>query len=219
MFKIQNKSIIIRPFLVFLFWSFKFRSFEFVSNFVLRISDFQGCVGFFKTLTHPWEAPKGYDLRKELIHHFNDAFRDKSSLIRKVKEIANNSSLEGMIDGLYDLNVLGLVNQELLRKIGFDFTLLDLAAQKSNDLAMKKEAASFDSEDYLEAKKIRDQAYTHLKEAVDYILEYGRYVFWTNPARLKGYRSEYRRRLKQRSTRRNRVPEPEPGYVPVTVEV
>jgi hypothetical protein len=38
---------------VLLFWSFKFQSFEFVSNFVLRISDFQGCARFFQTLTHP----------------------------------------------------------------------------------------------------------------------------------------------------------------------
>jgi hypothetical protein len=52
MFKIQNKSSIIRGFLVLLFWSFVFRSFEFVSNFVLRISDFQGRARFFKTLTH-----------------------------------------------------------------------------------------------------------------------------------------------------------------------
>jgi len=79
--------------------------------------------------------------------------------------------------------------------------------------------ASRDREDYLEAKKIRDQAFTHLKEAVDYIREYGRYVFWRNPARLKGYRSDHLRRYKKRSTRRNRVTELEPGYVPVTVEL
>ena len=64
-----------------------------------------------------------------------------------------------------------------------------------------------------------NQAFTHLKEAVDYIREYGRYVFWRNPARLKGYRSDYIRKLNKRSTRRNRVPEPEPGDVPVTIDV
>ena len=121
-----------------------------------------------------------------------------------------------MIQCLNNLSVLGRYNQELLRKIGFDFKLLDLAAQKSRELAMKKESASFYSEDYLEAKKIRNQAFTHLKEAVDLIYEYGRYVFWRNPARLKGYRSDYRRMLNQRSTSRNSVPEPQPGYIPIT---
>lgn len=55
--KIQNKSIIIRSFLFFLFWSFVFQSLKFVSNFVLRISNFKGCAGFFKSMTHP--CPNG----------------------------------------------------------------------------------------------------------------------------------------------------------------
>ena len=158
------------------------------------------------------ESPKGYDLRNELIHHFNYAFRDDSSLIGWVKEIAGRLTHSGMIQGLKDLSVLGRANQELLTKIGFDLSLLDLASQKADDLDSKYAAGSWDSEDYLEAKKIRNQAFTHLKEAVDLIREYGRYVSWRNPARLKGYRSDYRRMLNQRSTRRNRVPEPGPGY-------
>jgi hypothetical protein len=159
------------------------------------------------------EASKGNDLRKELIHHFNYAFRNKSSLIEKVKEIADSFSFDDMIDGLYDLNVLGLVNQELLIKIGFDFKLLDLAAQKSRELAAKKESASFYSEDYLEVKKIRDQAYTHLKEAVDYIRDYAKYVFWRNPSRLKGYRSNHMRNSKRKRARKteNAVPGTETG--------
>lgn len=148
------------------------------------------------------EASKGNDLRKELIHHFNYAFRNRSSLIEKVREISYIRSFDGLIDGLNDLNVLGMENQELLKKIGFDFTLLDLAVQKSNDLAAKKEAASFYSENYLETKKIRDQAYTHLKEAVDYIREYAKYVFWRNPSRLKGYRSNFLRNRKPKRARK-----------------
>ena len=98
-------------------------------------------------------------------------------------------------------------------------TLLDLAAQKADELNAKYAAASFDREDYLEAKKIRNQAFTHLKEAVDFIREYGRYVFWRNAYRLKGYRSNHLRRIRLRSTRRNRITELEPGYAPITVEI
>jgi hypothetical protein len=39
--QIQNKSTIMRSFLFFLFWSFEFRLFEFVSNFVLHASQFR----------------------------------------------------------------------------------------------------------------------------------------------------------------------------------
>ena len=123
-----------------------------------------------------------------------------------------------MIDGLYDLKVLGPGNQELLKKIGFDLTLLDPASQTSDDLTSKISAGSWKNQDYLEAKKIRCQAFTHLKEAVDLVRLYGRYVFWKNPARLKGYRSDYRRRLYKRSSRRNKVSKLEPGYVPITVQ-
>jgi hypothetical protein len=178
------------------------------------------------------ELPKGYDLRNELIHHFNYAFRDNSSLLKKVKEIANRSTHDGMINGLYDLNVLGLVNQYLLKKIGFDLTLLDLAAEKSRELAEKKEAASWYSEDYLEswysedyleAKKIRDQAYTHLKEAVDLVYDCGKYVFCKDSARLKGYSSNHIRLKRLRWKRRHNLPvtepEPETGFEMVQIDI
>ena len=165
------------------------------------------------------EASKGNDLRKELIHHFNYAFRNKSSLIKKVKEIANSSSFDGMINGLYDLNVLGLVNKELLRKIGFDLKLLDMAVKKSRELARKKEAASVYSEDYLEVKKIRDQAYTHLKEAVDLIYDCGKYVFCENSARLKGYSSNHLRMKRMRWKRIHNVPGPEPGTEKLSIDI
>ena len=157
------------------------------------------------------EFPKGYDLRNELIHHFRYAFRDNSALLLKVNEIANRSTRDGMIDGLCDLNELGLENRELLIKIGFDFKLLNMAVQKSRELTRKKEAASVYSEDYLEVKKIRDQAYTHLKEAVDMIYDCGRYVFCENPTRLKGYSSNHLGMKRKRWKEKQHVPGPEPG--------
>lgn len=164
------------------------------------------------------DSSKGYYLRNVLVHHFHYAFRDDSSLIGWVKEIAQRTTHDGMIQGLKDLSVLGRANQELLTKIGFNLTLLDLASQTSDDMSSKYAAGSWKCKAYLEARKIRNQVFTHLKEAVDLIREYGRYVFWRNPARLKGYRSDYRRSLNKRSTRRNNVPELEPGYVPITNE-
>lgn len=151
------------------------------------------------------ESLKGHALRKELIHHFNFAFRHDSSLIKKVKEIAKKSTRDYMIHGLYDLNTLGRDNQDLLIKIGFDFTLLDLAVKKYDELTTKNAAASFDSKDYLEAKTIRNQAYTHLKEAVDLIRECGKFVFCRNAYRLKGYRSNHLRKSKLRNTRRKKL--------------
>ena len=146
-------------------------------------------------------------------------FRDNSSLIGWVKEIAESITHDGMIDGLCDLNELGLENRELLRKIGFDLKLLDMAVKKSRELARNKKAASFYSEDYLEVKKIRDQAYTHLKEAVDLIYDCGKYVFCENSARLKGYSSNHLRMKRMRWKRIHNVPGPEPGTEKLSIDI
>jgi hypothetical protein len=156
------------------------------------------------------ESPKGYELRNQIAHHFYYAFQDSPSLIVKLKKFLKGTTHAEMIQCLNNLSVLGLSNQELLRKIGFDLKLLDMAVKKSRELARKKEAASFYSEDYLEVKKIRDQAYTHLKEAVDLIYDCGKYVFCENSARLKGYSSNHLRLKRMRWKIRYNLPEPEP---------
>jgi hypothetical protein len=75
-------------------------------------------------------------------------------------------------------------------------------------------AATRDRQDFSEVKKIRDQAFTHVKEAVDKIRKCGQYVFWRNPARVKGYRSNYLRRLNRRSDEGNNEPETGPQALP-----
>ena len=64
-------------------------------------------------------------------------------------------------------------------------------------------AATGERIDTSESKRIRDQAYTHLKEAVDEIRAYGQYVFRHIDERLKGYRSNY---LRRRSTGASTAP-------------
>jgi hypothetical protein len=164
------------------------------------------------------ELSKGYALRNELIHHFKFAFRKNSVLKVKIKKFLKGTTHAEMLQCLNDLSVLGRDKHELLTKIGFDLTLLDLAAQKADELSTKKAAASWNRKDYLKAKKIRDQAFTHLKEAVDYIREFGKFVFRRNVDRLKGYRSNHLRKIRLKSTRKKNELELEPGYVPITIE-
>ncbi|MFC2145755.1 hypothetical protein ACFLRT_00170, partial [Acidobacteriota bacterium] len=71
-----------------------------------------------------------------------------------------------MIKGLRDLSVLGKANRDLLTKIGFDLTLLDMAMKKADELEAKYKDGSWDRGSYREAKKFRNQGFTHLKEAV-----------------------------------------------------
>ena len=164
------------------------------------------------------ESPKAYDLRNEIAHHFFYAFTDSPSLIAKVNYHLEGSTHADMIQCLNDLSGLGKANQALLTAIGFDLTLLDLAAQKSAELHTLYSEATSERQDFSEFKKIRDQAYTHVKEAVDKIRKCGQYVFWRNPSRLKGYRSYYLRRLYLRGIGDNTEPEPETVPEPEPVQ-
>ena len=166
------------------------------------------------------ESPKGYDLRNLIAHNFYYAFQDDQSLISKVNTFLEGNTHSDMIQCLNDFSVLGRDKHELLTAISFDLTLLDLAAQKNDELRSLYSAAYRDRQDFSEVKKIRDQAFTHLKEAVDKIRKCGQFVFWRNAGRLKGYRSDYLRRIKRRSTEDNNepvpVPEPQTEPEPVT---
>jgi hypothetical protein len=83
--------------------------------------------------------------------------------------------------------------------VGFDPAKLDEAAETSRSLGELRAEASVDKTADRAKKLIRDQAYTHLKEAVDTIRECGQFVFWKNEDRAKGYASEYMRRHRRRS--------------------
>jgi hypothetical protein len=160
------------------------------------------------------ESPQGYELRNVIAHNFYYAFKDDLSLIQKINTIMEGSTHAAMIQALKNFTVIGRDNQELLSSIGFDLTLLDLAAQKSDELAEIYAAAYRDREDFSAVKKIRDQAFTHVKEVVDKIRKCGKFVFWRTPTRLKGYRSNYLRRIRLRGAGENNEPEPSPEPVP-----
>jgi len=151
-----------------------------------------------------WEkqAPPAFELRKQLLHHFRFAFRGYPHLLEALKHISGGGkSYAKQIQDLNDLAVLGRANFQSLEAIPFDKSLLDKAAQASYDLSMVLADAIRDRMRPSDAREIRDLAYTRLKEAVDEIRFYGRYVFRGNKERLIGYRSEHIRQMKTRRAR------------------
>jgi hypothetical protein len=150
------------------------------------------------------QSPIAYDLRKNLLAAFLYAFRKHPGLVKKVKAISPIGSHARMIEDLNDLSLLGKDNTRLLEAIKFDLSLLDKAAQTSREMAVLLDEKDRERErgEPSEAKKIRDQAYTHLKEAVDEILEAGKYVFRQNKKRLRKYASAYRRQIKSKQKKK-----------------
>ncbi|MEC8812665.1 MAG: hypothetical protein VXY23_15230 [Pseudomonadota bacterium] len=139
------------------------------------------------------EAPAAYALRDQMLRAMRYAYRRDDALLKRVSDIAEGTGHVDMIQDLNDVAILGRANAEPLLAVGVDAEALDLAASTAADMADLLAMVNGERAHGSSARVIRDQAYTHLKEAVDEIRACGEYVFWDNPARLDGYHSQYRR--------------------------
>ena len=137
------------------------------------------------------QAPAAYDLRDQLIHAFRYAFRKQEGLLARVEEIAQGDSNSDMVQDLNDLAVLGKANLDLVTVVGISAEMLDNAANVADNMGDILGATNGERQTDSEAMIIRDKAFSLLKLAVDEIRECGKYVFWRNPDRLKGYTSDY----------------------------
>jgi len=162
------------------------------------------------------KSPFAYKLRDDLLKDFRFAYRKIDDLTGKVRAIAEGNTHADMLQDLNDLVAIGEGNPEPLAAINFDMSLLDQADQTADEMAALLAAATGERIDYSESKKIRDKAYTHVKEVVDEVYAFGQYVFRDNDERLKGYRSTYLRRLRLKQTS---VPDLAVSEAPVTPPV
>lgn len=148
------------------------------------------------TTARQWaqRSVKGYRLRNQLLHTFRYAFRKNKQLLANVADIASGTGDPDLIQDLNDLAVLGRHNSPLLEQINLDNRLLTQAAILSDEMAGLLAAAKSEKIRKTEIRIIRNRAYTYLKEAVDEVKNCGKFVFWENPGRLRGYASAYRRK-------------------------
>lgn len=126
-----------------------------------------------------WEAdsPGAYELRDDLLATFRYAFRKRNDLLGRVREISQGTGHEDMIQDLSDLSALGKNNIPELKEMNFDMPLLDKAATRAEKLADMLALANGAREDNSRAKRIRDAAFAHVKEAVDEIRISGKFLF------------------------------------------
>ncbi len=141
------------------------------------------------------KSTKAYQLRDYLIRTFKFAYRNHPDLLSTVAMIKKKRGHADMMQDLNTLAILGQAYPEPLTDIGFDHTLLEQASRWSKELGNL--LARSKGEDHLdhESFKLRNIAYTHLKEAVDEIRDCGKYVFWNDKVRWKRYTSPHIRKL------------------------
>jgi hypothetical protein len=146
------------------------------------------------------QSPIAYALRDELLHTFRYGYRNDAALLALVAKIDEGNTHADMIQDLNDLSVLGNNNPAPLQAIGFDMGKLALAAETSDAMANLLAMANGDRASQNEVKKIRDKAFAYLKESVDQVREAGKYLFWKNESRYKGYVSKYWADISRRRT-------------------
>jgi len=148
------------------------------------------------------QSPAGYDLRKRLLADFYYAFRKESDLMMYLKYISPPGPYSKMIQDLTNLSDLGRAQTRLLEVTNFDFSLLDKADQTINEMARLLAKMDCGKGKSSKVKTIRDQAYTHLKEAVDVIRKAGKYVFRQNKEHSLEYTSQYMRQIKSKQKKK-----------------
>lgn len=139
--------------------------------------------------------PETRDLKNEIEHAFRYAFRMQDDLLRRVKQIEKGYDSPDLIQDLNDLAVLGKSNTQLLKAIKFDISKLDLAVQYCMEMGVILGEMNGDEGESKRVKRIRDKAYTYLKQHMDLLRDAGKYVFWKDSDRLIGYSSRYFREM------------------------
>ena len=112
-----------------------------------------------------------------------------------------------MVQTLLELSTLGRKHTAKLEAIGLDLSLLDAARAKSFELGKLKSKVNIARKGTSPLLKIRDKAYTHLKEAVDEIRRIGQFYFWRDEDSLSRYVSQYNRKLNQTRKKSDEQPE------------
>ena len=140
-------------------------------------------------------SPEAYDLRDRTLHAMRFAYRNDANLLESVRDIDEGTGDADMIQDLSDASVLGKKNPEPLQVINFDMTILDQCEETSSKMADIRALANGEKFEVNESLIIRNQMYTLLKKYVDDIRDGGKYVFWRDEKRLKGYSSRYNRRM------------------------
>lgn len=137
------------------------------------------------------ELPEALTLKNQLEHGFRFAFRSRQDLLTKVRQIEAGSGSADFVQDLSDLSVLGKANVPLLEAISLDPILLDTAEAKATEMSNLLAAMNGERAEGNVTIVIRNKAYTYLKQADDEIRAAGKYVFWKNEQRRKGYLKKY----------------------------
>jgi|GEM_PF-4227486 len=121
-----------------------------------------------------------------LIHTLRFAFRDNPELITVIEYISDRNIKNNIIENLNKLYYTGMNNNIIVEKT-IDNRLINEANNLSKLLMAELEKINGDIYSENNIRIMRDKTYLMLSNEVDELKHYGRYIFWHNNDRLKGY--------------------------------
>lgn len=137
-------------------------------------------------------------LREEILHHLYYSLRSLPGEYAKLKIVAKGKTNAAIIQSLLELSEIGKKNMAALEKNGVDISILENARTKSFELPKLLAKSISAKKEKSENLVLRNKAFYHLKEAVEEVRVTGRYAFWKNKERYKGYVSAYIKRKEQK---------------------
>jgi hypothetical protein len=135
--------------------------------------------------------PCARDLRAEMAHYFFKALASIPDVHVKVRKMSKGRSNAAVSAGLFELAELGSLYQAELERNGIDLCILDKAMKAGGDLTRLQAKLNAFKGGKAEGQFLRNKAYYHLREVVDEVRRIGKFVFWKNEERYKGYLSDF----------------------------
>ena len=139
-------------------------------------------------------------LFERLVHDLLYALRDSGEQPGRVRNLTKDKSNEGLFQGLTNLALICDNNTKALESCGIDLSIVDEARAAADRGAALLAEATADNANETLFREMRDRAYTYLKSEVNAVRRCGRYVFYRDPARSKGYSSGYLRTHRGKKT-------------------
>ncbi len=133
------------------------------------------------------QSPAAFKLRDGLLLSFRYIFRKKPDVLKVVSDIADGTGNDDMLLDLSRLADLGNKHLAELQAVSFDVAKLATAAATSESLSKALADSRNESAGESVEIDIRNRAYTYCKEAVDEVLDAGKFVFHENADKCKHY--------------------------------
>jgi len=152
--------------------------------------------------TQAWDAKieEARLLQRELKSDFQFAYRNYPEILKRLKLVVEGQGNMDLIQDLSDYPAFAKQYPAPLTAIHFDTAKTERAKQISLDLVdLMNQVDGVKNSKNRPEKLMRDRAYTYLKQLVDDIRSYGKYIHWDDEEKQKRYSSKYLRKGRERN--------------------